>query len=93
VRWVVRDANFDEVNEPNGSAKSSGITLLDRYLDTNYRQVASSGKVAIWLANGETPVAIRPGGKCIARKLMIVGLGLSDRYVGPHLCARSCFMI
>jgi hypothetical protein len=66
VRWVVRDASFDEVNEPNGSAKSSGITLLDRYLDANYRQVASSGKVAIWLANGETPVAIHPGGKCEA---------------------------
>jgi hypothetical protein len=66
VRWVVRDASFDEVNEPNGSAKSSGITLLDRYLDATYRLVASSGKVAIWLANGETPAAIRLGGKCEA---------------------------
>jgi hypothetical protein len=66
VRWVVRDASFDDVNEPNGSAKSSGITLLDRYLDANYRLVASSGKVAIWLANGETPVAIHPNGKCEA---------------------------
>ena len=53
VRWVVRDASFNNVNEPNGSARSSGITLLDRYLDKNYRLVASSGKLAIWLANGK----------------------------------------
>ncbi len=66
VRWVVRDASFDEVNEPNGSAQSSGITLLDHYLDGNYRLVASSGKVAIWLANGETPIAALPIGKCEA---------------------------
>jgi hypothetical protein len=66
VRWVVRDASYEHVNEPNGSAKSSGITLLDRYLDANYRPVALSGKVAIWLANGETPVAIHPDGKCEA---------------------------
>jgi hypothetical protein len=66
VRWVVRDASFDEINEPNGSAKSSGVTLLDQYLDANYRPVAASGKVAIWLANGEAPVAVHPDGKCEA---------------------------
>jgi hypothetical protein len=66
VRWVVRDASFDEINEPNGSAKSSGVNLLDQYLDSNYRPVATSGKVAIWLANGETPVAVHPDGKCEA---------------------------
>jgi hypothetical protein len=66
VRWVVRDASFDEMNEPNGSAKSSGITLLDRYLDATYRLVASSSQVGIWLANGEVPVAVRPAGKCEA---------------------------
>jgi hypothetical protein len=66
VRWVVRDASFDEMNEPNGSAKSSGVTLLDQYLESNYRPVAASGKVAIWLANGDTPVVIHPDGKCEA---------------------------
>jgi hypothetical protein len=50
VRWVVRDGNFDQVNEPNGSAQSSGIKLLDNYIDHNYRAVTSSGKVSIWLA-------------------------------------------
>jgi hypothetical protein len=58
VRGVVCDASFDEINEPNASAKSSGVNLLDQYLDSNYRPVVASGKVAIWLANGETPVAI-----------------------------------
>jgi hypothetical protein len=69
VRWVVRDANFDDVNEPNGSAKSSGIMLLDHYLDEHYRLVALSGKVGIWLANGEIPVDIHPGGKCEASRV------------------------
>jgi hypothetical protein len=65
VRWVVRDASFDKVDEPNGSAHSSGVTLLDRYLDANYREVAASGEVAIWVAN-ETSIAGLPVGKCEA---------------------------
>jgi hypothetical protein len=69
VRWVVRDASFDGVNEPNGSARSSGIKLLDQYLDQNYRRVASSGKVAIWLANGETPIAASPIERCDATRV------------------------
>jgi hypothetical protein len=66
VRWVVRDASFDKVNEPNGSAQSSGITLLDRYLDSNYRPVALSGKIAIWLATGEAQTAARSIERCDA---------------------------
>jgi hypothetical protein len=67
VRWVVRDATFDDVVEPNASALSSGVTVLDRYLDENYRPVASSGKVAIWLANGETPSPAKTIDKCEAQ--------------------------
>ena len=66
MRWVVRDASFDGANEPNCSARSSVIKLLDHYLDRNYRAIASSGKVAIWLANGETPIAALPIEKCDA---------------------------
>jgi len=55
VRWVVRDATFDGVSEPNASALSSGVKLLDQYLDTHYREVARSGPVAIWLLDGEEP--------------------------------------
>jgi putative flippase GtrA len=64
VRWVVRDANFDDVMEPNGSAQSSGVTLLDQYLDKNYRPVAFSGKVKVLLANDTKPVALRSLDKC-----------------------------
>jgi hypothetical protein len=53
VRWIVRDGNYDEINEPNESAHSSGVMLLDRYIEKNYRPVASSGKISIWLANNE----------------------------------------
>jgi hypothetical protein len=49
VRWVVRDGSFDQVEEPNESAQSSGVRLLDSYLDQNYRPVASSGMVSVWL--------------------------------------------
>ena len=45
---------------------SNGIKLLDRSLDANYRPVAASGKVAIWLANGETPIALHPAEACEA---------------------------
>jgi hypothetical protein len=66
VRRIVRDASFEDASEPNGSARSSDIKLLDHYLDKNYRRVASSGNVAIWLANGETPIATGPIGRCDA---------------------------
>lgn len=65
VRWVVRDASFDQVQEPNGSAHSSGVKLLDAYLDEHYRAVAASGPVAIWLANNEAPDTA-PAGPCEA---------------------------
>jgi hypothetical protein len=55
VNWVVRDANFTGIIEPNGSALSSGVKILDDYLDRNYRLVASSGKVSIWLAKDQLP--------------------------------------
>lgn len=64
VRWVVRDGSFDSIREPNGSALSSGVRILDRHLDENYRPVARFGKVAMWLRNGETPVANGPPPPC-----------------------------
>ena len=69
VRWVVRDASFDDVNEPNGSARSSGVKLLDHYLDEHYRPVAASGKVTIWLKNGDNPIALYRAGECDARPI------------------------
>lgn len=69
VRWVVRDSSFGKMNEPNGSAQSSGVTMLDRYLDQNYRPVAAAGKVQIWLEKGEIPIAYRPAAPCTAATL------------------------
>ena len=57
VRWVVRDKTFDGINEPNESAHSSGVHLLDDYIDQHYRKVAIAGQIEIWLANGVTAPA------------------------------------
>jgi hypothetical protein len=37
---VVLDAEWDNVNEPNGSAKHSGVTILDDYIHQHYKEVA-----------------------------------------------------
>ena len=50
VDWVVRDASFDAIREPNGSARSSRAFDLDRYLAQEYRKVTQSGEVSIWLS-------------------------------------------
>ena len=60
VKWVVRDTRYDNVREPNQSAVSSGVFLLDTYLADNFRPVAFSGSVSIWLHKtipAPTPVA------------------------------------
>jgi hypothetical protein len=41
--YIVVDAEFDQVREPNDSANSSGVTLLDDYIRNNYRPVATFG--------------------------------------------------
>jgi hypothetical protein len=64
VRLIVRDASYDGIVEPNDSAKSSGVRLLDAYIDANYREVAAAGKIAVWLANTDLGVADRPAGSC-----------------------------
>ncbi|GGH17361.1 hypothetical protein GCM10007036_18730 [Alsobacter metallidurans] len=56
VRFVVRDASFDSIREPNGSAQSSGVTALDDFLTAEYHAYARAGDVEIWIANtAETP--------------------------------------
>ncbi|MFN3819239.1 glycosyltransferase family 39 protein [Blastomonas sp.] len=50
VNWVVRDFSFDDIKEPNKSSRSSGVKILDEYLASRYRPVASSGETQIWLA-------------------------------------------
>lgn len=69
VRWVIRDGSIENPNEPNGSARSSGVTLLDEFLATGYRPVAASGPVSVWLLKGETASPIDPRAVCEAKTL------------------------
>lgn len=51
VRYVVRDASFDSKKEPNESAMTTGVHLLDYYIAGQYRPIAKSGNVQVWLRN------------------------------------------
>jgi hypothetical protein len=55
VRYVVRDSSYDVVREPNESAKSTGVRLLDDYIESQYRPIAKSGSVQVWLRNDVAP--------------------------------------
>lgn len=46
-RLVWRESTWDNMNEPNTSALSQGVVLLDRYLDENYAQTATFGTITI----------------------------------------------
>jgi hypothetical protein len=46
-RLAVIEAQWDGMREPNGSALSSGVTLLDDYLHANFRPVAQFGAISV----------------------------------------------
>jgi hypothetical protein len=48
VRYIVTTDNYEEVHEPNASALSSGVTLLDDYIRAHYQPVAQFGAYTIW---------------------------------------------
>lgn len=50
--YVVRDSQFDLIREPNDSSKSTGVTILDHYLDTEYQRVCTFGELSIWRRTG-----------------------------------------
>jgi 4-amino-4-deoxy-L-arabinose transferase-like glycosyltransferase len=52
VRFVARDETYDTVEEPNQSAVSSGVRLLDQYLAKRYRLAARFGQIAIYRRSG-----------------------------------------
>lgn len=47
VEWIVL-VNIPESTEPNGSADSSGVTILDDFIQSNYLQVKEFGNYQIW---------------------------------------------
>jgi hypothetical protein len=46
-QYVVLSSKWDSHEEPNESADSSGVTILDQYIRSNYRPVASFGPLTI----------------------------------------------
>ena len=68
VRWAIRDASFDGMIEPNGSAVSSGVTLLDAYLATRFRQVAAFGNVSVWARRDVPAPDVSDWSGCVAAK-------------------------
>jgi hypothetical protein len=46
--YIVLDSEFDLMREPNGSARSSGVYLLDGYLHDHYRPSKTFGIMSIW---------------------------------------------
>jgi len=46
-RYVVLNSEWDDVEEPNESAHSSGVTVLDQYIRRNYHAVAAFGPMTI----------------------------------------------
>jgi hypothetical protein len=47
AKYVVRNLTWDDISEPNGSRFSSGVTILDQYIDSNYSTVATFPQVLI----------------------------------------------
>jgi Dolichyl-phosphate-mannose-protein mannosyltransferase len=46
--YIVLDSEFDLVREPNDSSKSTGVTLLDDYIQNKYQHIKTFGKISVW---------------------------------------------
>jgi hypothetical protein len=46
-RYVVLEANWEDSTEPNESAVSSGVTLLDDFIRANYQPIRAFGTIAV----------------------------------------------
>jgi hypothetical protein len=44
---VVREQGFSDSHEPNASSLSTGVTLLDRYIDANYQRSAAFDRISV----------------------------------------------
>jgi Dolichyl-phosphate-mannose-protein mannosyltransferase len=52
--YVVLESHWDSVQEPNASAQSSGVVLLDDYIRQNFHMVATFGTISV-LDHDESP--------------------------------------
>jgi hypothetical protein len=46
-RYVVLESQWDDTSEPNGSAQSSGVMLLDEYIRRNFHLLATFGGISV----------------------------------------------
>jgi hypothetical protein len=46
-KYVILDSEWEGAREPNQSAQSSGIKLLDEFIDKNYKRVATFGSLTV----------------------------------------------
>jgi hypothetical protein len=46
--YAILESTWNNMNEPNQSVLSSGVTLLDDYFQSRYQMVESYGSVSIW---------------------------------------------
>ena len=46
--YIVLDSEFDSMREPNDSAISTGVTLLDDYIRARYQPVRSFDELSVW---------------------------------------------
>ena len=53
LAYVVLEREWDDVSEPNESARSSGVTALDEYLVANFTPVFHAGSLAVLEAPGK----------------------------------------
>jgi len=47
-RYIWLESTWDKVNEPNESANSSGITILDEYIRRKYKLAQNFGRILVW---------------------------------------------
>jgi hypothetical protein len=46
--YIVLDSEYDLLREPNDSAKSTGVTLLDDYIHNKYQHIKTFGNLSVW---------------------------------------------
>jgi len=55
IAYVVLDRAWDDEREPNASAHSSGVTVLDDYLRRNFHEVFVAGPLTVSIPNDGVP--------------------------------------
>jgi hypothetical protein len=60
--YIALDSEFDAVREPNDSSMSSGVMLLDDYIQKQYQPSETFGTMAVWRRRlQDLPVSTAPG--------------------------------